>query len=289
MHKAKTNQYKLFYSEQINCYAIWQFIGRKANQSKDPEIKKGYYMVHQFKNNGRSSDLIRSLVEVVKERFKCTHIVPVPGSQLEGSELQKLFGSKVMQRTEPVKARKHHRESEITEQWRNSLKINWSRVNKESQILLVGDTVVTGKTMKAVAEMLGQKGHRVVCLALGINPDLIDLEKFEILETEPTVKEKKQPEKPIQLREMAARELEAFELYYALGEHRSVYRMVSTYPEKKYGRTTLTRWSLRYNWPKLVQERDRAVKHQISEIAVLTLAEEKAEAIQKTNHMLQIS
>ncbi len=287
MHKAKTSQYKLYYSEKIDCYAIWQFVGRKANESKDPEIKNGYYMVHQFKNNARNSDLIRRLVNILKDRFKCTHIVPVPGSQLEESELQKLFGSQVIRRTEPVKARKHSRGSDITEQWKKSLKINWTKLNRESRILLVDDTAATGQTIRTVAGLLGEKGHEVVCLALGINPELIELEKHELLSIEPE-KAIKAAEPPKLIQQMDNRELEAFELYYALGENRNIYRMVTTYPEKKFNRTTLTRWSLKYNWPKMVEERDRAVVKQIAETAVKTIAEEKAEAIQTTGELIKM-
>jgi metal-responsive CopG/Arc/MetJ family transcriptional regulator len=85
---------------------------------------------------------------------------------------------------------------------------------------------------------------------------------------------------------MPVKALEAFELFYALGENRSMNRLITQYPEKKYNRRAIRNWQTEYNWQKLIKDRDTAVTQVINDTAVLSVAEEKTKAIHETNNLL---
>ncbi len=252
-------------------------------KEQDPELAKETNIVFYFKTQFRNSKNIKRIVEKVKDHLGCNYIVAAPGKSPEKNSLQQLFGDELIKRTTEVPGRKYHKGTDITPEWYDSIKINWSRLNKNSKILLVDDFLTTGQSIQALTQLLSAKGHHVIPLVLGFNPKYYDLNQFEEIDTVP-------PEEPkfSIVHPMPSRELEAFELYYALGEERSINRLVTTYPEKKYNRGTVTKWSLRFNWPRLVKERDSAIVQVVEEAAVRTVIEEKIAALHHTNRYLEM-
>lgn len=278
--------FKLYFSESLKCYGIWRYKGvyiSRMEKEQDPLTAKETNIVFYFKTQFRNSKDIKRVIEKAKEHLGCNYIVAAPGKTPERNALQQLFGDEVIKRTVEVPARKFSHGKDISPEWLDSIKINWSRFNKNTKILLIDDFLITGRSIQALTKLLSAKGHTVIPLVLGFNPKLFDLTQYEDIDSVP-------PEEPkfSIVHPMPVRELEAFELYYALGEDRSINRLVTSYPDKKYNRATVTKWSLRFNWPKLIKERDSAIVQVVEETAVRTVIEEKIEALYKTDRYLEM-
>jgi hypoxanthine phosphoribosyltransferase len=282
--KTPDKYFNLYYCKDRELYGIYRYAGviaSRKNKEEEPELAKETNMVFYFKTQYRNHQTIKKLISRVKEILGCTHVVAAPGRTPEPNTLQKLFGADILTRKTEVPSRKYYHDKPVTQEWKESIVINWKKLNRNSIILLVDDYIISGHSIEALAELLQAKGHTVVKLGLGISPKLINPEHTKEYQTESD-----EPRIAINNKEMPVKALEAFELFYALGENRSMNRLITQYPEKKYNRRAIRNWQTEYNWQKLIKDRDTAVTQVINDTAVLSVAEEKTKAIYETNNLL---
>lgn len=164
------DKFQLFNFQGIYACGFYSSIARArlhaVKGAHDPYSNR----IAAFKRYGSEAGLWKIILDTLREHFDCSEIVVVPPSkQAETSELQKLYGTRMV-RTRDIPSRKDHRGQVEFDKLDFSDSLALSRPPNGKKVLLLDDVCTTGRTFGEALTRLS--AYQVTPLALAFSDKL---------------------------------------------------------------------------------------------------------------------
>lgn len=164
------DKFQLFKFREIYACGFYSSIARARLHNVKGVHDSYSNRVAAFKRYGSEAGLWKIILDTLREHFSCDEIIVVPPSkQAETSELQKLYGTRMV-RLRDIPSRKDHRGQREFDKLDFSDSLALSRPPSGKKILLLDDVCTTGRTFGEALTRLS--AYQVVPLALAFSDKL---------------------------------------------------------------------------------------------------------------------